>query len=404
MANPAFTSDAQKRAKVIITVDPTSTGVNWAVSVQDNNTSYGGYSTSAGNLVVKIDGLSVFTASNKSYDFGSGVISNPYFPDIFSGVKTLSAGSHTISATFSGDGTTVGTATASTTFSVVGTTTYKVSFNSNGGSISPSPITNLANGALPGNFPSPGTKSGYSFDGWNGSYQAGTAIPAISGSDVLYTAQWTSTGGGSTFSYGYDVNGGSTVYPTAQSPDTVAAGTVITLATTSKEGYTLSGWYTDSGLSSRAGSAGSSYTINANRTFYAKWVSSSSGIPVWPSPLPTLSQFIAGQSYSDSITASNMADGTYSISSGSLPGGISINSATGALSGTVTTASDYSFTVSAQNSSGTATQSYSGTIKGIMRVRQNDAWVKVVAKKREGEIWKPGTVRVWANSTWLYGS
>jgi hypothetical protein len=97
-------------------------------------------------------------------------------------------------------------------------------------------------------------------------------------------------------------------------------------------------------------------------------------------------------------------NGVYSISAGSLPGGISINSSTGELTGTVTTGADYSFTVLATNNSGTASQAYSGSITGILRVRQAEGWVKAVAKKREGEIWKPGTVRVWSNGTWLYGS
>ena len=406
MANPAVTSDAQQRAKVTITVDPTSTGVNWAVSVQDNNLSYGGYAASAGSLVVKIDGSNVFSVSGKSYDFGSGVITSPYFPDIFSGSKTLSAGSHTITATFSGDGTTVGTATASASFTVTAPppTTYAVTVDPNNGSSTYS-LGSFASGASV-SVPAAPTKSGYSFDYWvrsDGGNIAASGSFTMPAQTVTITAHWTLSGGGGPtyYSYSYNSNGGSS---TPSGSGSILAGTAISLGDPgTKSGFSFAGWYIDSGLTSLAGGIGSSYAINSNITFYAKWNSSTSGVPSFPSPIPALSQFIAGQSYSDAITASNMSGGTYSISSGSLPGGISINSATGALSGTVTSASDYSFTVSARNDSGTATQNYSGTIRGIMRIRQNEAWVKAVAKKREGEIWKTGTVRVWANGTWLYG-
>lgn len=402
----AYTNDAQGRAKLTLTVTPTTTGASWAAAVSDGNSSYGGWAQSAGSWNVKINGVTVASASGKSYDFGSGVVSSPYFPISDNGSRTLSPGTYTASATFSGDGTTVGTASVSFSFTVADTspppTTYTVYFNSNGGSNNPTSISNLSNGASPGLFPSPGTIAGYTFAGWNGAYSVGSSIPVINGSDVTYTAQWTLTGGGSTYySYGYNSNGGSS---TPSGSGSILAGTAISLGDPgTKSGYTFGGWYTDSGLTSYAGGIGSSYAINSSITFYAKWNSATASTPSFPSPAPDLNQFIAGQPYSETITASNMVGGTYSISSGSLPGGISINSATGELSGAVTSASDYSFTVLARNDSGTATQNYSGTIRGIMRIRQNEAWVKAVAKKRDGEIWKPGTVRVWANGTWLYG-
>lgn len=278
-------------------------------------------------------------------------------------------------------------------------TTYSVSFNSNGGSSNPASITNLADGASPGLFPSPGSRSGYTFTGWNGAYSVGSTIPSISGSDVTYTAQW-ALDGGTTYTYQYSIDG----VTGTPSGGTVASGTSITLGNPgTKTGYSFGGWYTDSGFSNFAGNASASYTITQGTTFYAKWTSTASTLPVWPSPAAALPQFIAGQAYSATVVASNMSGGTYSIS-GSVPGGITINSATGVLSGTVTTASDYSFTVSAQNAGGSATQNYSGSITGVLRVRQGEAWVKAVAKKRDGEIWKPGTVRVWSNNTWLYGS
>jgi large repetitive protein len=499
----ARTSDAQGRAKLTLTVTPTSTGANWTATVEDGNASYGGYAASAGSWSVNIAGNSVLSASGKSYDFGSNVISSPYFPrSVGPTAITLSPGTYNASATFSGDGTTVGTANVSFQFTVAssapaaftntpymggtvgtaynnglgdyvastgatnisitsgslppglsgawesatsgfrvtgtpttagtypftltatntgGSTTYDASititgstqqtfsysYDSAGGSITPSGATGVSSGTQI-TLGNPGTKSGYDFTGW---YSSATGQTLGAGSSytvnasTTFTAQWSSSGGGTTYySYSYNSNGGSS---TPSGSGSVASGTAITLGSPgTKTGYTFVGWYIDSGLNTYAGGVGNSYAITSSLTFYAKWSSSTSVQPEWPSPLPTLSRFIAGQPYTDSITASNMSayNGVYSISSGSLPGGISINSATGELSGTVSTASDYSFTVTARNDNGSITQNYSGNIYGIMRVRQNEAWVKAIAKKHEGQIWKPGTVRVWSNGTWLYGS
>ncbi|HET7014345.1 MAG TPA: putative Ig domain-containing protein, partial [Streptosporangiaceae bacterium] len=71
-----------------------------------------------------------------------------------------------------------------------------------------------------------------------------------------------------------------------------------------------------------------------------------------------------GVSYSDSLTVTGgTSPFTWSISSGSLPPGITINSSTGKLSGTPTTAGTYSFTVRVtDNASLSATQAMSITI------------------------------------------
>lgn len=107
----AYTSDSQGRAKLTLTVTPTSTGADWAASVSDGNSSYGGYASAAGSWTITVAGQTVASASGKSYDFGSNMISNPYFPRSASGSLVLSPGTYSASGTFSGDGSTVGTAT-----------------------------------------------------------------------------------------------------------------------------------------------------------------------------------------------------------------------------------------------------------------------------------------------------
>jgi len=80
--------------------------------------------------------------------------------------------------------------------------------------------------------------------------------------------------------------------------------------------------------------------------------------PVWTDNV-IVNTFIVGTPYSDSVSATNSP--TYSISSGTLPAGISLNSSTGAITGTPTTAQVYSFTIRAANSDGAVTVSYNGT-------------------------------------------
>ena len=72
-------------------------------------------------------------------------------------------------------------------------TFYDVTFNSNGGSNSPSGLEVLEGATF--TFPSPGTKAHYSFDGWTSTgsapyYAVDATSPAITG-DITYTAHWT---------------------------------------------------------------------------------------------------------------------------------------------------------------------------------------------------------------------
>lgn len=77
-------------------------------------------------------------------------------------------------------------------------------------------------------------------------------------------------------------------------------------------------------------------------------------IPAWTDS--TIANMIYGQAYSDSVAASGYPTVTYSISAGALPSGITLNTSTGAISGTSTTAGSYSFTVKAENAAGNVTQ------------------------------------------------
>jgi hypothetical protein len=77
-------------------------------------------------------------------------------------------------------------------------TTYIVSFNANGGSVTPAAIQTGTDGKLP-SLPVPVRSGSYSFDGWYTAANAGTVITAstVFAADTTVYAHWTYTGGGS---------------------------------------------------------------------------------------------------------------------------------------------------------------------------------------------------------------
>jgi hypothetical protein len=79
---------------------------------------------------------------------------------------------------------------------------------------------------------------------------------------------------------------------------------------------------------------------------------------------PTSISPVYGSAYSQTITASGgISAYTYAVTSGSLPGGLSLNGSTGAITGTPNATGAYSFTITATDAhSQTGSQAYSGTV------------------------------------------
>jgi hypothetical protein len=125
--------------------------------------------------------------------------------------------------------------------------------------------------------------------------------------------------------------------------------------------------------------------------------------PVWTDN--TLAAFQAGAAYSDAVAATNSP--SYSVTVGSLPTGISLNSTTGAVTGTPTTGGQsYSFTIRAINGDGNVTQAFSGTVAaavgaGKARVWNGSVWVYGTVRVWNGSTWATGLVRVWNGSSWV---
>lgn len=123
--------------------------------------------------------------------------------------------------------------------------------------------------------------------------------------------------------------------------------------------------------------------------------------PAWSDN--TLATFVVGQSYSDGVTATNMSSysGAYSVSSGALPAGISLNTSTGAVTGTPTSPVSYSFTITATNTFGSINQSFSGAPTGGLAVFDGTSWYRGPVKVYDGTTWKLGTVRIFNGSSWV---
>jgi outer membrane protein OmpA-like peptidoglycan-associated protein len=110
-----------------------------------------------------------------------------------------------------------------------------------------------------------------------------------------------------------------------------------------------------------------SFTITASNTQGSVSQAFSGSVAPPPTVAPswsdtTLSDFVAGVSYSDSVSASGVPSPTYAVTSGSLPAGVSLDASTGDITGTPTTAGSYSFELTASNSAGSVTHTVSGTV------------------------------------------
>lgn len=169
----------------------------------------------------------------------------------------------TVTASYTYNGITK-TATKDVT---VNTKSVTVSFDANGGSVSPATKSYTVYGTY-GSLPTP-TRSGYTFNGWYTAASGGTKITAsstVSTSITTLYAQWKI----SAYTVSFNANGG-TGSMTAKS---VTIGSSVTLpkCTFTKSGYVFAGWATSSNGFVAYGDC-VSITPTANVVLYAQWIS-----------------------------------------------------------------------------------------------------------------------------------
>lgn len=88
---------------------------------------------------------------------------------------------------------------------------------------------------------------------------------------------------------------------------------------------------------------------------------SAPAVPKWPVSVPSLSM-TAGTPFSETFIASGPPAPRYSVTSGVLPDGLTLNARTGTISGTPTSAGAISFVVTATNSSGSSNRTFTGSV------------------------------------------
>ncbi len=151
--------------------------------------------------------------------------------------------------------------------------TYLVDYNWNGGTrISGAAIatTSYTVGNAGISLPTGTTyaRDGYVFDGWSLT-DGGTklASPYSPSSTLMLYARWLD----GSFELNYNAKGGSS--PRAR--DFVSRSASLILPTPSRAGFTFTGWYEDSALTTRAVALGNAYSPSASKTLYAKWIQNS---------------------------------------------------------------------------------------------------------------------------------
>jgi uncharacterized repeat protein (TIGR02543 family) len=139
--------------------------------------------------------------------------------------------------------------------------TYTVTFNANGGTVTPTSGTTGGGWTLV-SLPTP-TRSGYAFSGWFTATTGGTQVTTstVFSTNTTIYAQWTLN----KYAVTFDANGG-TVTPEA---DTTGVGWMLTsLPVPIRSGYTFNGWFT---ATTGGTQVTTSRVYSANTTIYARW-------------------------------------------------------------------------------------------------------------------------------------
>lgn len=125
----------------------------------------------------------------------------------------------------------------------------------------------------------------------------------------------------------------------------------------------------------------------------------------WSDQVLATSLATQGVSYSDGVSTAAGPTVTYSIFSGSLPPGLSLNSSTGAITGTPSASGTYNFAVRATNGSNETINTNTLTITveaggGYAKVWNGSSWVNGIAYVRQSGQWVEGTIKLSNGGTW----
>lgn len=261
----------------------------------------------------------------------------------------LSASNYTFFALKKG-----GTAAQISSITITYVTGSSVTFNSNGGSGTMADQTASVPTSLTANS---FTRTGYTFSGWNtatdgsGTSYADEASFPFTATTTLF-AQWTPTSGSNVT---FNANGG--VGTMAQ--QNASSATDLTANAFTRSGYTFTGWNTAADGSGTVYVNLQSYSFASDLTLYAQWQINA--------PILVNQSFsgIVGNLFTENPTNTGGTANTWTLSSGSLPSGISLNASTGQLSGTPSVSGTFTFSLNASNATSNSTASYTLSISSV---------------------------------------
>lgn len=273
----------------------------WIESKYPSNNIYAIWRPNTYNIAYNANGGTGTTAtSSHTYDSAKALTSNGFSRTgyTFAGWNTQANGSGTAYT----NGQSVKNLTASngatvTLYAQWKVNNYTLTFNPNGGSVSPT-SKSVAYGSQYGTLPTP-TRTGYTFTGWFTAASGGTKVSnttTMGAGNVTVYAQWAPTN----YTITYNLNGGTN--PSGVSTNYNINTATMTLPTPNRSGYTFAGWYTNSSFT---GSAVTSIAKGStgNKVFYAKWTPANY----------TISYNLNGGSVSGNPTSYNIETATFTL-------------------------------------------------------------------------------------------
>lgn len=384
-------------------VTSTTVAVTWSIaSVTESSPRYsvtgpGGVSSTSASGSATATGLSPSTSYTWTYVY------TYYDPTIQADRTTTKTATATTTAsapvwTDSSIGT---SAQVSVSFSngiaATGATSYAVA----SGSLPTGLSLNTSSGAITGTPTTTGTYTG-TLSATNAQGTITTSFSVVIWSPVSWTDSTIVTNGQKSVAYSDDVSASGTPTPTYS----VSSGSLPPGLSLNSSNGNLTGTPTTAGSYTFTLRAAHSYNNTTSSKTFVVWE------PVTWTDSSILADVTEGNAYSDAVAAAGSPAPTYSVTTGTLPSTLSLNSTTGAITGTVATgasaSSPYNIVITAQNAYSSNTASLTINVDAVappetirkLQLYNGSGFAPAAQKYWNGSAWVERTVRVFNGSTW----